>query len=92
MTASEQTSLAQWGREDCSPAMRLAASGAALFSTKAIFIKLAYMEVTDAPLLLALRMIFSLPVFIAIGHLRVRANEGAGKADTVALARHPRRT
>ena len=44
-----------------------AASGAALFSTKAIFIKLAYQEQANAALLLALRMAFSLPVFIAVG-------------------------
>ena len=40
-----------------------AATGAALFSTKAIFIKLAYMDKLDAPLMLALRMISALPFF-----------------------------
>ena len=44
-----------------------AALGAAFFSTKAIFIKLAYMEQVDAALMLAYRMIFALPVFTAIG-------------------------
>ncbi|OYW54181.1 MAG: hypothetical protein B7Y80_13285 [Hyphomicrobium sp. 32-62-53] len=44
-----------------------AALGAAFFSTKAIFIKLAYQEQADAALMLAYRMIFSLPVFVAIG-------------------------
>lgn len=52
-----------------------AGAGAALFSTKAIFIKLAYMEEANAALLLALRMAMSLPFFVAVGiyavyHLR----------------------
>ena len=42
-----------------------AATGAALFSTKAIFIKLAYMDKLDAPLMLALRMASALPFFMA---------------------------
>ncbi len=41
-----------------------AATGAALFSTKAIFIKLAYMEKLDAPLMLAWRMLSALPFFV----------------------------
>lgn len=45
----------------------LAAIGAALFSTKAIFIKLAFAEHTDAALMLAYRMIFATPIYIAIG-------------------------
>ena len=41
--------------------------GAALFSTKAIFIKLAYREEVNATLLVAWRMIFSTPIFLLIG-------------------------
>jgi len=44
-----------------------AASGAALFSTKAIFIKLAYLEQANAALMLALRMMISLPFFMGVG-------------------------
>jgi drug/metabolite transporter (DMT)-like permease len=44
-----------------------AGAGAALFSTKAIFIKLAYREEVNAALMLALRMAFSLPVFVCVG-------------------------
>lgn len=44
-----------------------AALGAAFFSTKAIFIKLAFEDQLDASLFLAYRMIFATPVFIAIG-------------------------
>ncbi len=49
-----------------------AALGAALFSTKAIFIKLAYAEGIDAETLLALRMVLSLPFYAAIGLVAVR--------------------
>jgi len=42
-----------------------AAVGSALFSTKAIFIKLAYMDKVDAGLMLALRMASALPFFLA---------------------------
>ncbi len=45
----------------------LAATGAALFSTKAIFIKLAFTEEVDAALMLAWRMIFALPFYLTIG-------------------------
>jgi drug/metabolite transporter (DMT)-like permease len=48
-----------------------AASGAALFSTKAIFIKLAYMEQTNAALMLALRMAISMPFFVGVGFYAV---------------------
>jgi drug/metabolite transporter (DMT)-like permease len=44
----------------------IALLGATLFSTKAIFVKLAYRDThVDAVTLLALRMIFSLPFFVA---------------------------
>lgn len=45
----------------------LVAAGSALFSSKAIFIKLAYMERLDALLILAWRMAFALPVFAVVG-------------------------
>ncbi|MBI3674136.1 MAG: DMT family transporter [Rhizobiales bacterium] len=45
----------------------MALAGAALFSSKAIFVKLAYVENSDALLILAWRMIFSLPFFAAVG-------------------------
>ena len=56
-----------------------AASGAALFSTKAIFIKLAYMEQANAALMLALRMAFSLPFFIGVGIYAVNRLRREGK-------------
>jgi drug/metabolite transporter (DMT)-like permease len=45
----------------------LTALGATLFSTKAIFIKLAFREELNASLMLAWRMIFSVPFFVVIG-------------------------
>jgi drug/metabolite transporter (DMT)-like permease len=45
----------------------LAGLGAAMFSSKAIFIKFAYMDRPDAAMLLALRMLFALPFFFGIG-------------------------
>ena len=49
-----------------------AATGAVLFSTKAIFIKLAYAYDVDAETLLAWRMGLSLPVYLIIGLLSIR--------------------
>lgn len=45
----------------------LAATGAILFSTKSIIIKLVYAEGVDSETLLALRMILSVPIYLAIG-------------------------
>lgn len=58
----------------------LSAGGAALFSMKAIIIKLAYGEgnaEVDAILLLGLRMAFALPVYLAIGYWLLR-RRGSG--------------
>lgn len=46
--------------------------GAALFSTKPIFIKLVYADGIDALTLLALRMLMALPFYLAIGALAWR--------------------
>lgn len=56
-----------------------AAVGAAFFSTKAIFIKLAFQDQLDAALFLAYRMIFATPVFIAIGLLALAKRRADGK-------------
>ena len=55
-------------------------AGAALFSTKAIFIKLAYQDEVNASLLLAYRMIFSLPFFIAAGFWAFQQKRRRGEA------------
>ncbi len=72
------------------PATPWPSAGAALFSTKAIFIKLAYQEQVDAALMLAYRMIFALPFFAAIGALayarKRRRGEPAPDKRAVGLA------
>jgi drug/metabolite transporter (DMT)-like permease len=57
----------------------LVAIGSGLFSSKAIFIKLAYMERYDSLLILAWRMAFSLPVFLAIGAAELVKRNRQGK-------------
>jgi len=55
------------------------ALGAALFSSKAIFIKLAYLERADAAMMLALRMVMSLPFFVAVGLYALYLHSRAGR-------------
>jgi drug/metabolite transporter (DMT)-like permease len=57
-----------------------AGSGAALFSTKAIFIKLAYMEQANAALMLALRMAIAMPFFVGVGLYATYQSRRDGKA------------
>ncbi|MCW5696373.1 MAG: EamA family transporter [Bauldia sp.] len=66
----------------------LAAAGAVLWSTKGIFIKLAYAEGVDATTLLALRLGLSLPVYLVIGafSLRDRHRDGRGLPSARAIA------
>ena len=52
--------------------------GAALFSTKAIFVKLAFADRVDAALMVAWRMIFALPFYLAIGAWAVSERGAAG--------------
>jgi drug/metabolite transporter (DMT)-like permease len=52
--------------------------GAALFSTKAIFIKLAFRDEVNASLMLAWRMIFSMPVFLLVGIVAVSRLKARG--------------
>ena len=57
----------------------LVAAGAAMFSSKAIFIKLAYVERYDALLILAWRMVFALPVFLAVGAFELARRKRDGR-------------
>ena len=52
--------------------LAIAISGAVLFSTKAIVAKLMYRYQVDAITVIALRMIFSVPVFAAIAVWQMR--------------------
>jgi drug/metabolite transporter (DMT)-like permease len=53
--------------------------GAVSFSSKAIIIKLAYGEGVGVETLLALRMLFALPVYVAIGALSLRDRRRTGR-------------
>ena len=55
--------------------------GAAFFSTKAIFIKLAFQDQVDASLMLAYRMLFATPVFVAIGIWALAQRRAKGERD-----------
>lgn len=55
--------------------------GAALFSTKAIFIKLAFQDRVDAALMVAWRMIFALPFYLAIGWWALAKRRERGLTD-----------
>jgi drug/metabolite transporter (DMT)-like permease len=57
----------------------LVAAGSTLFASKAIFIKLAYMERYDALLILAWRMVFALPVFVVVGAIEITRRKAEGK-------------
>lgn len=57
----------------------LVIAGAALFSSKAIFVKLAYVERPDALLILAWRMAFALPVFAAVGAIELLRRKRDGR-------------
>jgi len=54
----------------------LAAVAAVAFSLRAVFVKLAYEDMSDPVTLLALRMIFSLPFFVAAAALHHRSRNG----------------
>jgi drug/metabolite transporter (DMT)-like permease len=58
----------------------LTAVGAALFSTKAIFIKLAFQDEVNASLMLAWRMMFSAPFFLIVGIWAVSRARAQGRA------------
>lgn len=57
----------------------LVAAGAAMFSSKAIFIKLAYLERFDALLILAWRMVFALPIFLIVGAYEIARRKREAK-------------
>jgi drug/metabolite transporter (DMT)-like permease len=67
----------------------LAALGAVAFSLRAIFVKLAYQDMSDPVTLLALRMIFSLPFLVLAAGLHRRTATAAApitRRDAIALA------
>ena len=61
--------------------LSIAVAGAVLFSTKAIVAKLLYRYHIDAVTLIAFRMLFSLPVFAAVGLWKMRTQPPLSKQD-----------
>jgi drug/metabolite transporter (DMT)-like permease len=57
----------------------LVALGSAMFSSKAIFIKLAYVERYDSLLILAWRMVFALPFFLVVGSVELARRKREGR-------------
>ena len=68
----EPSAAATGERRQTSIGYLLAATGAILFSIKAVIVKLAYALEVDPETLLALRMGFSLPFYLGIGFLAVQ--------------------
>jgi len=60
--------------------------GAICFSSKAIIIKLAYQEPIDSLTLLALRMLFSLPLFVAASLYNKQTNSTISRKDYLRIA------
>ena len=65
----------------------IAIAGAGLFSLKPILIKLAYAEGVDSTTLMALRMAFSLPIYLAIGAHALLQGAASGSSQGEALRR-----
>ncbi len=67
------------------PGLLFAAGGAVAFSGKAIIIKLAYRYGVDAVTLLALRMLFALPMFVALAWWAGRGKPALDLRDKLAV-------
>jgi drug/metabolite transporter (DMT)-like permease len=78
--APQVTDVAAAGRRYVEAGYLFAAVGAILFSTKAVAIKLAYQDHVDAETLLALRMAFATPFYVAIGLHALRERRRTGEA------------
>lgn len=66
--------------------LALAAAGAIAFSGKAIIVKLAYRHGVDAVTLLMYRMLFSLPLFVALAWWAGRGKPSLSRRDRVLVA------
>ena len=66
--------------------MAFALTGSIAFSGKAIIVKLAYRHGVDAVTLLMLRMLFALPLFVALAWWSSRGKPALTRRDLVAVA------
>jgi len=69
-----------------SAGLLLAAAGSIAFSGKAIIVKLAYRHGVDAVTLVMLRMLFALPLFVAMAWWSGRGQAALGRRDLLAVA------
>ena len=68
------------------PGLALAAAGSVAFSAKAIIVKLAYRHDVDAVTLIMYRMLFALPLFVALAWWAGRGKPPLRRRDLVAVA------
>ena len=67
------------------PGLALAAAGAVAFSGKAIIVKLAYRHGVDAVTLIMLRMLFAMPLFLALAWWAGRGKPALERRDKLAV-------
>ena len=67
------------------PGLALAAAGAVAFSGKAIIVKLAYRHGVDAVTLIMFRMLFALPLFVALAWWASRGQPALTRQDKLAI-------
>ena len=68
------------------PGLALAAAGSIAFSGKAIIVKLAYRHGVDAVTLIMYRMLFALPLFLALSWWAGRGKPALSRRDVAAVA------
>ncbi|MDZ7856505.1 DMT family transporter [Sphaerotilus sp.] len=73
------------GRPTLWPGLAFALTGSIAFSGKAIIVKLAYRHGVDAVTLLMLRMLFALPLFVALAWWSSRGKPALTRRDLVAV-------
>ena len=83
MTANHPDSTA---RKNFLIGLAIAISGAILFSTKAIVAKLIYRYNVDAVTLIAFRMLFSLPIFLAVALWKMRTEAPLSNPERLRIA------
>ena len=81
MNPSSRIAGAAAGRPALWPGLAFALIGSIAFSGKAIIVKLAYRHGTDAVTLLMLRMLFALPLFLALAWWSGRGRPALSRRD-----------
>ena len=82
---STPTQVARTSLRDIGPGLLLAVMGAVAFSGKAIIVKLAYRHGVDAVTLIMFRMLFALPLFVALAWWAGRGKTALTRRDLWAV-------